>query len=103
MFDQGNSRPETTRVWVMRGKRSIGTAKRPLTSSTVATRSRTSFSSPTNLSIASIVAEAAAACSVTPLPASTASEPEAGRVAMTTGIPIVSRPVMSATRVIPAL
>jgi hypothetical protein len=49
-----------------------------------------------------MAAEVNAASREMPLPPSTASVPEAGRIATATGTPRVSRSVMSATRVMPA-
>ncbi len=51
--------------------------------------------------MASITPEARAAASVTPLPWESDSERELGRHTITTGMPMQSRPVTSATRVIP--
>ena len=54
-----------------------------------------------HVSIASITPEASAASIDSPLPSDTATDREFGRVTMTVGNPIRSRPVRLATRVIP--
>jgi hypothetical protein len=53
-------------------------------------------------SMLSMTPDALAAATSSPLPKDTATDLEFGRQTVTTGIPMTSRPVISATRVIPA-
>jgi len=50
----------------------------------------------------SMTPDALAAATSSPLPSDTTTDLEFGRQTVTTGMPMTSRPVISATRVIPA-